>query len=811
MKRRTAQQIALTPLFLFVCYLLHGQDSTGYQLPPQVIQDVLTAPPPPFALADGQGEKLLLINYQLLTSVAELAKPSIGLAGLEINPNTHALSQNGFTGTMSIRHLKENRLINITGLPPDIQLSAPAWSPDNTKLAFCVHYADRIELWCADAFSGRAKPVKNVIINKIFDNAFEWLSDEEILCRIVPEQGEAPVADTGKISPTIQENTGEEKPTRTYSDLLQNRYDAALFDHYMRSQVVIVNLTGKQTKIGQPGVVYYSSPSPDGNYVLIEAIHRPYSYTVQYDRFPRQVDVFSRRGRLIRTITNIPLLETMALGKDAASPVARRHDWRSDRPATLYWVEAKDRGNPEEPATIRDELYNLEAPFSGVPTLLHQCQDRFYSVVWGNDSVAIVNERWWKDRRYGSYTVNPSDTSKSKKLFSYSLNDQYTNPGTPATHPNHYGRKVLTLTGDNEIYLLGDGASPEGDQPFADLLDVTTGEKKRLWQSKPPYYEAVHTVLNADQHILLTVRESPQEPPNYYLRNVSQNNKQPLTFYQHPYPQLKNIQKEEIRFTRSDSVELTASFYLPSDYQRKDGRLPTLIWAYPVDYHSADYAGQRVGSPNRFDYLSALPPISLTTQGYAVVLTTMPVVGEHGSSPNDTYLTQIQANAEAVVAAGYRLGIVDTARVAVVGHSYGAFMVANLVTHTRLFKAGIALSGAYNRTLTPFGFQSEERTYWEIPEVYDKISPFQSAEKMKTPLLLVHGGADNNAGTFPLQSDRYFEALKGLGATVRYVKLPYEDHMYLATESINHVYWEMLGWINKYVKEPISTEVTSSY
>ena len=811
MRKRTAQQVALTLLLVFVCYLLHGQDSTGYRLPPRVIQDVLTAPPPPFALSDAQGEKLLLIDYQLLSSVAELAKPSIGLAGLEIDPNTHALSQDGFTGTMRIRHLKENRLIDITGLPPGIRLSGPAWSPDNTKLAFCVHYADRIELWYADAFSGKAKRIKNIIVNKVFDNTFEWLSNEELLCRTVPEQGKAPVADTGKISPAIQENTGQEKPTRTYSDLLRNRDDAALFDYYARSQVVVTNLRGKQTKIGQPGVVYYSSPSPDGNYVLVETIRRPYSYSVRYNQFPRQVDVFSRRGRLIRTIANIPLLEAMALGKDAASPVARRHDWQSDRPATLYWIEAKDHGNPKEPATIRDELYTLDAPFNGVPALLHQCQDRFYSVVWGNDSVALVNERWWTDRRYSSYAVNPSDTNKSKKLFNYSLDDQYANPGTPATHANDYGRKVLALTSDNEIYLLGDGASPEGDQPFADLLDVTTGEKKRLWQSQPPYYEAVHTVLNADQRVLLTVRESPQEPPNYYLRNLAQNNRYPLTFYQHPYPQLKNIQKEEIRFTRSDSVELTAYFYLPSDYQRKDGRLPTLIWAYPVDYHSADHAGQRVGSPYRFDYLSALPPIALTTQGYAVVLTTMPVVGEHGSSPNDTYLPQIKANAEAVVAEGYRRGVVDTARVAVVGHSYGAFMVANLVTHTRLFKAGIALSGAYNRTLTPFGFQSEERTYWEVPRVYDKMSPFQSAEKMKTPLLLVHGGADNNAGTYPMQSERYFEALKGLGATVRYVNLPYESHTYLAAESINHVYWEVLSWINKYMKESVSTKVTSNY
>ena len=801
-KRIIFQHIAPVYLLIFISRALFAQDSSSYQLPPSAIQEMLNAPSPPFVKADANGEKLLLIDYEMLSSVTDLAKPTVGVAGLEINPSNNGRRQDGFTGTMTIQYLREEKVVDITGLPEDTQLSDPAWSPDNTKLAFCVHHADKIELWYADASSGKAKPIKNAVLNGVFDDPFEWLSNDELLCRVIPPRDEAPAANEEVKGPIVQENGGEEKPSRMYQDLLENEHDVALFDYYASSQVVVTNLRGKQTKIGSPEVVYYSSPSPDGNYIQIETIHRPYSYVVRYDRFPRRVDVFSRRGRKIRTVADLPLLENIVPSRDAASPVARRHDWRSDHPATIYWVEAKDGGNPKNQANVRDALYTWEAPFTQPPQLLHQCVDRFYSVTWGNDSIALVNERWWNDRRYSSYLINPADSGETKKLFSYSLNDHYANPGEPAVHRNEYGREALVVTDDNKLYLLGEGASPEGNRPFADLFDIASGKKERLWQSESPYYEVVHMVLNANERILLTRCEGLQEPPNYFLRNLGEGSDQQLTFYEHPYPQFKDVQRQEIRFTRADSVELTAFVYLPSDYKKEDGRLPTFVWAYPVDYQSADDAGQRVGSPYQFNYLLPLPPISLVTQGYAVVLTTMPIVGELGFPPNDSYLTQIIANAEAMIAEGYRLGVVDTARVAIGGHSYGASMAANLVTHTHLFKAGIALSGAYNRTLTPFGFQSEERTYWEAPKIYDAISPFHSADEMKVPLLLVHGEEDNNSGTFPLQSERYFQALQGLGATVRYVKLPYEEHNYQAKESLFHLYSEMIHWLDKHLAEP---------
>ena len=790
----------ITGSLLYFVYLpLFGQVQTNYQQPPRLIQDILTALPPPYVEADAQGEKLLMVEYQMFTSVTELSKPILGLAGIEIDPNTNSRSREGFFGTMAIRHIQNGQVIKIAGFPPSAKLSNPTWSPDGSKLAFGVHQANRTELWYADAFSGEAKRVKNIAINGVFNTPFEWISDSEhLLCRTVLSRSQAPPQSKEAKGPVVQENTSGKKPTRTYQDLLENRYDVQLFDYYASSQVVITNLKGRQTKIGQPGVVYYSSPSPDGNYVLVETIHPPYSYSVKYNRFPRRVEVFSKQGKLVRSIANIPLLEDIAPSRDATSSEARLHDWRSDHPATLYWVKAKDGGDHNHQTTIRDELITLEAPFDSSPKVLHQCMDRFYSVIWGNDSIAIVNERWWKDRRYSSYVVNPTDSSSTKPLVSYSINDRHAHPGEPATCQNHYGKEILAATNNSQIYMFGEGSSPTGDRPFVDLLNVDSGKKKRLWQSVAPHHEKPQAVLDTEEQILLITRESIQKPTNYFSYHVKDSSNQQFTFYKHPYSQIKNIQKKELHFRRTDSVELNAFVYLPSDYKQE--KLPTFIWAYPIDYLDADNAGQRVGSPYQFNYLSHLPPISLVTQGYAVIITTMPVVGKYKTSPNDTYLAQIIANANAVIAEGDRLGIVDTTRVAIGGHSYGAFMAANLVTHTHLFKAGIALSGAYNRTLTPFGFQSEERTYWEAPDTYDAISPFQSAEKIKAPLLLFHGQEDNNSGTFPLQSERYFQALQGLGATVRYVKLPYEGHNYQARESIYHVYWEMINWLDRYLK-----------
>lgn len=793
----------LLPAVLLITHALRvpGQESTpaGYQVPPREIQAALTAADLPAVIADSRGKRLLLVDYYNTYSIADLVQPELKLAGVAFNPENYGRNGEALIRQVTILDVESGRQTNLKNVPDGAYLSNVAWSPDDSKIAFCVRFKDHIQLWYADAATGAARPVKGLTINHVFNRPFQWLSDSRrILCRVVYKRDAPPVAATEPVRPVVQVNEGGRKPARTYQNMLRNAHDEQLFDHYAFSSVVIANVaSGAQSRVAT-GIISYFSASPDGQYVLLESLHRPYSYAQPYPRFPKTVQVLAANGALVKALADVPLQETVAPARDAVSPFARSHDWRTDAPATLYWAEAQDGGDPGRTAAARDKLYTLAAPFAGDPTLLHTCTLRFESVWWGNDSTAIVNEKWWNDRRCLSFLVNPAKgPGVAKKLFDYSVMNRYETPGTPATRRNGYGAVVLNLTPDARLFLLGEGASPRGDIPFVNELDLASGQAQRVWQSQDPYFERPITVLGGDQRTLLISRESKRENPNYFACDLKTNAARQLTFFKNPYAELAQIEQKEIRFKRDDGLEISAVVYLPAG---KRTPLPTLLWAYPAEYKNAKDAEQVVGSPNWFTYMPVLPPVALALQGYAVLLPVMPVIGEGNKHPNDTYLEQLVMNARAVVAEGARAGIIDTTRLAVGGHSYGAFMAANLVTHTNLFKAGIAMSGAYNRTLTPFGFQAEERTYWEARPVYEATSPFQQADQVKAPLLLVHGEADSNSGTFPWQSERYFQALKGLGATVRYVSLPHEGHTYKARESVYHVYWEMLNWLNRYLK-----------
>jgi len=254
-----------------------------------------------------------------------------------------------------------------------------------------------------------------------------------------------------------------------------------------------------------------------------------------------------------------------------------------------------------------------------------------------------------------------------------------------------------------------------------------------------------------------------------------------------------------VTYQRKDGVKLSATLYLPPSY-KPGTRLPVIMWAYPREFGDPDSASQITGSANRFILVSGYSHQFLLLSGYAVFDNpTMPIVGP-GETANDHYVDQLVASAEAAIDKVVEMGIGDRDRIGVGGHSYGAFMTANLLAHSRLFRAGFAESGAYNRSLTPFGFQSERRTFWEVPDLYAKMSPFWFAHQVKDPILLMHGEADDNSGTFPIQSERFYMALKGQGATVRYVTLPFEAHGYAGRETLLHILAERINWFDKYVK-----------
>jgi len=624
------------------------------------------------------------------------------------------------------------------------------------------------------------------------------------------KRGEAPMRAEVPTGPVIQENLGRVTPGPTYEDLLKSPEDERIFDYYATSQVELIHLDGKRKQVGEPAVIESASPSPDGHYVLIDERHHPYSYLLPYPFFPERVLAINLATGASKQLADKPLQDTIPNIHDAVAAGPREFEWRSDAPATVFWVEAGDGGNPRKDVAVRDTFYLQDAPFDAQPRKLSDAPVRFESVVWGSGHLALVEERRWKDRKRVMLAVAPDGGAAAATLFEGSFEDRYHDPGEPFTEMNAAGKDVLQRSSDGGIYLHARGASPEGDRPFVAVMSAATGESKRLWQSESQFFELPQAVLDPASASILIRKESQEVSPNYYVtiagnaagkNAVGKDELKQVTFFPSPYGNAPLPKKQVLKYKRADGVDLSANLYLPPGYKPSDGPLPTLMEAYPTEYKTKSAAGQMQGSPNAFPILSWGSPIPFTAVGYAVLENaTIPIVGEGDSEPNDTYVEQLVASAQAAIDEGARLGVVDRNRVAVMGHSYGAFMTANLLAHSDLFKAGIARSGAYNRTLTPFGFQNEERTYWQAPEIYYKMSPFSYADKIKTPLLLIHGEADNNTGTFPIQSERLFSAIKGQGGTVRFVLLPLESHGYAGRESVLHMFWEMDTWMDKYVK-----------
>ena len=815
------KKLFLSTTFLLSTAAVQAQDFK-YQTPPQGIQDLLLAPPTPRVSLASDGRTLALLQVQDFPTVAELSQPELRLAGLRFNPRTNGPSRVSYAVGIKLKKMPGGPEIEVKGLPAQARISGVSWSPDNKTMAFALTTPGsgtdgRVELWVTDVATATARRLLAAPLNDAFGSSFEWVSDSQtLLARTVPAgRGPAPAADAAPTGPTVQESGGGKKSgARTYQDLLKSPTDERLFDYYATAQLVKVKLAdGSAQPLGQPGVIQTASPSPDGKYVLLRTRHRPYSYLLPFSSFPQRLDVLDlATGAPVKTVADLPLADNVPTNFDAVVTGPRSHSWRADAPATLYYAEAQDGGDPKIKADIRDKVYTLPAPFAGPPQELAALPLRFAGLNWGNDKLAMVEGFRWADRHQTTWQLNPSaPTAPLTVLFDGSTQDTYKDPGTPYEHRNAQGKYVL-LTGGatgQSIYLLGAGASPEGDRPFVDELDLATRKTTRWWRSEAPVFETPVAIIDASgkQRQLLTRRESLTLTPNYYLRDASKK-AQPkaVTSFANPYAAFGgSFRKQVLHYKRADGVDLTADLYLPQNYKKTDGPLPTLMEAYPVEFKDKSNAGQVSGSPYTFTRLSWASPVFWVTQGYAVLAnTSIPIVGEGSKEPNDTYTEQLVSSAKAAIDEGARLGVVDPARVGVMGHSYGAFMTANLLSHSNLFKAGIARSGAYNRTLTPFGFQGEERTFWQAADVYNAMSPFNYADKIKTPLLLIHGEADNNSGTFPIQSERYYAALKGQGATARYVVLPAEAHSYAARENLLHMLWEMDSWLNKYVKGPVA-------
>jgi dipeptidyl aminopeptidase/acylaminoacyl peptidase len=788
-----------------------AQESITYQRPPDDIAKLIEAPLTPGVTTSHDNAWMVMLERSDFPTIEELSRPELRIAGLRINPENFGPSRPNYFIGIKAKKIAENKEYEIKNLPAKPLISNVSFSPDSKRMAFLQNNSDKIELWVVDLTTMVASKITERKINIVVGGGYSWLSDSQnLLFQAVPANlTKVPEKSRVPVGPVIEENLGKKAPNRTYQDLLKSPHDEALFEYFATTDLVLKNVGGAEKILGT-SIFTSASPSPDAKMIMTRSLHRPFSYLVPFNRFPQLVKVIDLDGKVIKEVIDIPLTDNIPNGFNAVQTGPRNHAWRADKPSTLYWVEAQDGGDPKTKVDIRDKVYELAAPFEGVATELISLPLRYSGIVWANDKLAWVYEFWWTDRKERVYQLDP--TSKAKKVIvERSTEDVYNDPGNVLTAPNQYGRYVMLVTKDNQVFLTGDGASAEGDMPFLDRMDLTTGKKTRLWRCEAPYYEYVVDLIDPKKGTFITSRESQTENSNYYLRTTGSTKMVQLTNFPHPYPQLKEVKKQVLKYKRADGVDLTADLYLPPGYKKEDGPLPTFFWAYPEEFKSKANAGQVKGSQYTFTRIGSGSPIFWITRGYAILNNaTVPIVGEGNEEPNDTYVEQLVSSAKAAIDYAVAMGVTDPNRVAAGGHSYGAFMTGNLLAHSDLFKAGIARSGAYNRTLTPFGFQSEERTYWEAPKVYFDMSPFSFADKIREPILFIHGEADNNSGTFPIQTERFYNAIKGHGGTARFVLLPYESHGYRAKESILHMLWEMDRWLEKYVKQTADTKVNGS-
>jgi dipeptidyl aminopeptidase/acylaminoacyl peptidase len=772
---------------------------TAYRLPPREVTEIIDTAPTPEVIVSPSRDAMLLVEYEGYPPIAFVSQPILRLAGLRISPQTSSRQRlRRFTG-ISIRRFDESAPRRVA-LPDGSKIGMPVWSHDGKRIAFTRDLADGVELWVADAATGKAAALGAVRINDVLGPPFSWMRDNRrLLATLVPAgRGTPPAAPAVPAGPIVQETAGKVSQMATFEDLLKDAHDEDLFQHYATAQLAVVDgASGAVTPIGRPAMYLSAESSPDGRYLLVRRLKRPFSYRVPYSLFTRTVEVLDAAGKSVRTVADLAVSDEVPRQGVPLGP--RLVDWQPLKPATLVWVEALDGGDPLRKVPHREKVMWLAAPFTGDSAEVLRVKNRFTSFAWSaKEDEALITE-FDRDRRWRTVSLVSfaASTPAPKVVFDLSVNDAYKDPGAPVFDRRPDGQRVLLQDGDS-IYLSGQGATESGNRPFLDRMSLATLQTERLFRSAEKAYEQFVAFAGASRDSVLVRSESKTDAPNYFLVDVKTGNRKAVTSFPDTTPQVTRMSKELLRYNRKDGVALSGTLYLPPDY-KPGTRLPLLIWAYPLEYSDADTAGQVRGSPNAYTRLNGATPIFFALHGYAVLNdATMPVVGDP-ETVNNTYIEQITESARAAIEKLDSMGVIDPKRVCVGGHSYGAFMTANLLAHADLFAAGIARSGAYNRSLTPFGFQTERRSYWEATDLYTKISPFAHANKIGKPLLLIHGEADDNSGTFPIQSERLFEAIRGNGGTARLVLLPSEAHGYRARESILHTLAEMLDWADRYV------------
>lgn len=803
------KKVVLFSVLIFISFYgeILTQENLSYQKPPKEILELVDFERAPSVIMDEKKEYIIFLYRNTYKSLDDLNRDDLRLGGLRIDPATNISSTANYFNNIKVRKINDKIESQVNGLPQNPKITFITWSPDEKKIAFTNTTQTGVELWYLDVATAKATKLTDAILNANGGSPLSWFDDSQnLLVRTIPNDKPKFIDPKKNLpdGPIVSNSQGEKAQNRTYQDLLKNKTDEMNFEGIITAELQKVNLGGKSELFLKKDMYVGESFSPDGNYILITVLKKPFSYLVPYSRFPMETTVYDSKGKFIKKVNDIQLSEVLPKGFMAVRTGKRNMNWRADKASTLFYVEALDGGDPANNVEFRDNIFTWDAPFNKEPVYLTKTINRFAGIMWGNDNLAVLYDSWYDTRNTKTYIFNPSKPQDSPKIvWDRNSQDIYSDPGNFATKKNQFSKSVIALEGDL-AFLIGDGHTKEGQFPFIDEFNTKTFKTNRLYQSNlPDKLESIVSFVDFKTADILVRIESKNEYPNYWLRSLKKRIAPiKITDFKNPFESISNVHKEVIKYKRNDGVELSGTLYLPANYDTlSKKKLPLLIWAYPEEFKDKSSAGQSSSNPNEFTFPYYGSFVYWVTRGYVVLDdASFPIIGEGDTEPNDNFINQLVENAKAAIDAVDKRGYIDRSKVAVGGHSYGAFMTANLLTHSDLFACGIARSGAYNRTLTPFGFQSEQRNYWEVADVYNTMSPFMNAHKMKTPLLLTHGEYDNNPGTFTLQTERYFQALKGLGAPARMVILPKESHGYVAKENILHLLWEQDTFLEKHLK-----------
>ncbi|NQV19258.1 MAG: S9 family peptidase [Armatimonadetes bacterium] len=785
--------------------ILNSQDGideseNGYKLPSEKVTKIFNATSFPYFSFVPFDDIAFEMKRQSKQTLENISQPFVELAGEKISIKLNAPIKTYPDTSLTIHNFETGEKIPVK-LPKNIKIRNRKLSFDHSKLALSLETENGIKLLIIDVETGTFKPIENLFINDVFgDGGFQWLSDNKtLLINSIPKnRGEIPPKPKIPLSPIIEETIGKISQTRTYQNLLKNKYDEELFDYYFTSQLVLIDVSNLEiTEIGKSGIYSEVEIAPNNQFVFISQIQRPYSYELPYYRFPKKFQVWKMDGEVIKAIYDRPLQDQIPIGGTYIGP--RSFRWQPLKDAALVWVEALDEGNPKKEVDFRDKILRLDL-FSGKSAeVIFKTEHRFFDIDWSEDCDELIFSEYDRDKLWRRKWLFKIGDKNPRLIFDLSIRDRYNSPGDLVKKTTINGKQVFIKKDNNVYFINNSGATPAGNFPYLAKFNLDSKEKEILFRSRENFFERIYGFIGDGFNKIAIKSENQTTPPNFFFVNLDSKEREEISNYPHPYPDL-TITKELIFYERNDGVPLTGILYLPANHQREE-RLPLVINAYPEEYADKSTAGQVKTSAERFMTFSGSSVRFFVLEGYAVLMrASIPIIGDP-ETVNETFIEQTVNSVKAAIDYLDERGIIDPQQVGIVGHSYGAFMVANVLAHSDLCVAGIGKTGAYNRTLTPFGFQSERRTFWEAKDFYMKVSPFMFAEKIKEPLLLIHGEDDPNSGTFPMQSKRMYQALKGNGATAKLVILPFEGHGYSAKESNLHVLAEMMDWFDKYVKK----------